>query len=111
MSLPTVNLLGCHEVLYVFVVSPDFKLVLCTFQELPPLLHCTDDRQHLFVMDLVVPFYWGERLGEEGHGVPLLGLKGLLGQNSSCSEVGAISFDTEGTGVVRRGQHRGRGDS
>ena len=110
MSLPTVNLLGCHEVLYVFVVSPDFKLVLCTFQELPPLFHCTDDRQHLFVMYLVVSLYLGERLREEGDGVPLLGLGRLLGQNGSSGKVRAVSFDAEGTGVIWQGQHWGRGD-
>ena len=61
------------------MVSPDFKLVLCTFQELPPLFHCTDDRQHLLVMYLVVPLYLGERLREEGDGEILaLGLSSRI---------------------------------
>ena len=62
-------------------------------------------------MYLVVPLYWGERLREEGDGVPLLGLERLLRQNGSRGKVRAVSFNVEGTGVIWRGQHQGGGDS
>jgi hypothetical protein len=38
------------------VVSPDLKLESCPFQEVSPFLQCTDNYEHLLVMDLVIPF-------------------------------------------------------
>ena len=57
--MPTVELFGRHEVLQVFVISPDFASVFRTFDEMPPLLQSANDGEHLLVVDLIVPFDWG----------------------------------------------------
>ena len=53
----TVEFLSHYEVLQVLVVYPDLYQVLGSFQEMPPLFQYADDSEHLFVMDLVVPFH------------------------------------------------------
>jgi len=53
-----VKFLSCHKVLQVLVVHPDFHWVLGSLQEVSPLFQCTDDSEHFFVMDLIVPFHW-----------------------------------------------------
>ncbi|KAG6869884.1 hypothetical protein C0992_001696, partial [Termitomyces sp. T32_za158] len=78
-GLAAVELLGHPEVLQVLVVRPDFELVPRTLQEMAPLLQGLDDGQHLLVVDLVVVLHGIEALGVEGHGVPLLIIRGLLG--------------------------------
>jgi len=55
VSLATVEFLSHHEVLQVLVVCPDLYWVLGSFQEIPLLFQCTDDSEHLLVMDLIVP--------------------------------------------------------
>ena len=40
---PLVQLLGCHEVLQVLVIHPDFALVFCALDEVLPLLEGSDD--------------------------------------------------------------------
>jgi hypothetical protein len=65
-SLSSVQLLGSAEVLKVLVICPDLELARSTFQEVSPVLQCTDDRQHLLIMDLVIPLNQTETLGEEG---------------------------------------------
>jgi len=37
MSLVMVKFLGCHEILEVLVVGPDFHWMGCAFQKVPPL--------------------------------------------------------------------------
>ena len=77
----------------------------------PPLLQCTDDRQHLLVMDFVVPLNHTEAFGEEGDQMPLLTtIRGLLGQDCSGGCIGGVCFDTVRAGVVQEGKDRGRGD-
>ena len=110
-SLPLVQLLGCYEVLQVFVVRPDLALMFRTFDEVSPLLESSDDRQHLLVVDLIVPLNGGERLGEEGDWVPLSILRRYLREDSTRREVGAISFDMEGCGRVGRDKNWSRGDT
>ena len=68
--MPSVKLLRRAEVFEVFVVGPDFKLTRSAFKEVLPLLQCSDNGQHLLVMDLVVLLNWAETLGEEGNWVP-----------------------------------------
>ena len=89
-GLPPVQLLGCHEILQVFVICPDLALVFCAFDEVSPLLESSDNRQHLLVMDLIVPLDGGERLGEEGNQMPLSIIQGYLGEDSTRCEVGAM---------------------
>jgi len=48
------------------VVRPDLALMFCALNKVLPLLEGLDDRQHLLVVDLVVPFDGGQGLGEEG---------------------------------------------
>ena len=68
--MPSVQLLGCAEVLKVLVVHPNLKLAWGTFEVVPPLLQCADDHQHLLVMDFVVSLDRAEAFGEEGNWVP-----------------------------------------
>ena len=58
-SLSSVQLFGRHEVFQVLVIRPDLAFVFRTFNEVPPLLKSSDDRQHFLVVDLVVPFDGG----------------------------------------------------
>ncbi len=70
LGLPLVQLLGHHQVLQVLVVRPDLALMFRALDKVPPLLECSDNRQHLLVMDLIVPFNGGQGLGEESDWVP-----------------------------------------
>jgi len=54
LCLAVVQLVGLSEVRQVLVICVDLKLLIGAFKEMPPLLQCTHDHQHLFVMDLVV---------------------------------------------------------
>ena len=67
LSLAAIEFLCHQEVLEVLVVHPDLKLVVGTFQEMVPILQCSDDRQHLFVVDLIVLLYHTETLGVVGN--------------------------------------------
>jgi len=67
LSLAAIEFLCHHEVFEVLVVCPDLKLVVGTFQEVVPILQCSDDCQHLLVMDLVVSLYHTETLGVVGN--------------------------------------------
>jgi len=69
-GLATVEFLSCYEVLQVLVVCPDFYQVLSSFQKVPPLFQCADDSEHLFVIDLVVPFHWRQGFAVESHWMP-----------------------------------------
>jgi len=71
-GLVTVEFLSCHEVLQVLVVHPDFHRMSSSFQKVPLFFQGTDDREHLFVMDLVVPFHWRQRFAVESYRVPLI---------------------------------------
>jgi len=69
-GLATVEFLGCYKVLQVLVVHPDFYRVSSSFQKVPPLFQRADDSEHLFVMDLVVLFHWGQEFAVESHWMP-----------------------------------------
>jgi len=64
-GLPPVQLLGHHKVLQVLVVRPDLAPMFCALDKVLPLLEGLNDRQHLLVVDLVVPLDGGQGLGEE----------------------------------------------
>ena len=66
-GLTTVEFLGRHKVLQVLVIHPDFYQVSSSFQKVPSLFQCMDDSEYLFVMDLVVPFHWGQGFAVESH--------------------------------------------
>ena len=70
LSLPPVQLLGRTEVLKVLVVRPNLKLAWGTFKVVLPLFQCTDDCQHLLVMDFIVLLNGAEAFGEEGDWMP-----------------------------------------
>ncbi len=53
------------------MVGPDLALVFRAFDEVSPFLQGSDNGKHLLVVDLIVPFNWGERFREEGDRVPL----------------------------------------
>jgi len=52
------------------MVCPDFYWVSSFFQKVPPLFQHADDSKHLFVMDLVVLFHWGQGFAVECHWMP-----------------------------------------
>ena len=58
MSLATVEFLSYYEVFQVLAVRPDLYWVPDSFQEMPLFLQCTDNSEHLLVMDLIIPFHW-----------------------------------------------------
>jgi len=110
-GLPPVQLLGCHEVLQVLVVHPDLTLMFRALDKVPPLLEGSDDRQHLLVVDLIVPLDGGQGLGEEHDWVPLFVFRGYLGEDRTRCKVGAVGFDAEGFGRVRRDEDWSRSDT
>lgn len=56
LCLLPVEFLCCAEVLKILVVCPDLEVMLHAFYIVLPLFKCTDDSEHLLVMNLVVPF-------------------------------------------------------
>ena len=58
----TVEFLSRHEVLQILVVRPDLYGMSSSFQEVPSLLQCTDDSEHLLVMNLVILLHWRQGL-------------------------------------------------
>jgi len=78
LGLVMVEFLCCHKVFHVFVVHPDFKLVVGTFQKMAPILQSLDDHQHFLVMDLVVLLYCTETFGVVSYRMPLVVLWRLL---------------------------------
>jgi len=68
-GLATVEFLSHHEVLQVLVVRPDFHRVTSSFQKVPPLFQRMDNSEHLFVIDLVVPFHRRQGFAIESHWV------------------------------------------
>src|ERR1700675_4201430 len=94
-GLVAVEFLGGPEVLEVLMVRPDLKRLARTFQVVSPLFQRLDDRQHFFVMDLVVALDWGQAFGPESNRV-ILSILGrqLLDHSSGCNS-GAIGHDME----------------
>src|SRR5258707_4263046 len=64
------------------------------------------NRQHLFVVDLVVPLCVGEALQHKAYWVEQPVLL-LLGQDGPCGEVRCVALQSEETGL--RGEHKCRG--
>ena len=96
-----VEFLSHHEVLQVLVVRPDLYQMLGSFQEVSLLFQHMDDSEHLFVMDLVVPFHQRQRFAVEGHRVPFLLSRQLLREDGSRGKVGAVSLSIEGLRALR----------
>lgn len=69
-GLLLVEFLGHHEVLQVLVVGLDLGLMTGSLQEMPPLFQCTDNGEHLFVVNLIVSFHCVQAFGVEGNGMP-----------------------------------------
>jgi hypothetical protein len=45
------------------VIGPDFDFMLSAFGEVSPFLQCSDDRQHLLVVDFIVALHSVETFG------------------------------------------------
>src|SRR5882724_388483 len=105
-SLTTVEFLCRHEVLQVLVVRPDFNLVVGTFQEMAPVLQSSHDCQHFLVVDLVVPLHSIETFGIVSNRMPLVVLRRLLREDCSGGKVGAVSFNSERSGLIWEHQNR-----
>jgi len=96
-----VEFLSHHEVLQVFVVRPDLYQMLGFFQEVSLLFQHMDDSEHLFVMDLVVPFHQRQGFAVEGHWMLFLLSGQLLREDSSEGKVEAVSLDTKELRALR----------
>ena len=92
------------------MVCPNFELVPHAFKEMLLFFKGADNGEHLFIMDLVVPFYCIEALRVEGYGMLLTVLLEFLRKNCPCGEVRAVSFDMEGRIVVREEEDQLGGD-
>ncbi|KAG5336701.1 hypothetical protein C0989_012070 [Termitomyces sp. Mn162] len=108
-GLSVLELLSCLEVFKVLVICPDLELVLCTFQEVPPLLKQPDDGQHFLVMDLIVLLHCIQALRVKGHWMPLPILQRLLQEHSSSGKVRAVGFYSEERVVVWKEENRSGG--
>jgi len=62
---------------------------------MPPLFQCTDDSEHLFVIDLVILLHRRQGLAVKRYRVPLLFSGQSLRKDSSGGEVRTVSFDAE----------------
>ena len=72
MHLSTVQLLGLPEVLDVFVIGSNFKLMLCPHQVLPPVTQGFHDCQEFPIIDLIVALHLRQGPGLIDHWVPLV---------------------------------------
>ena len=70
MSLPSVEVLGGTEVSEVFMVGEDLDREGGSVEVVVPRFQGADDGEEPSVIDVVVLFCWGERLGEVGTGMP-----------------------------------------
>ena len=98
LGLPLVQLLGHYKVLQVLVICPDLTLVFHTFNEVLPLLENSDNRQQLFVVDLIVQLNGREELGEESDWVPVFIFQRHLGEDSTSYKVETVDFNAEELG-------------
>src|SRR5262245_28092288 len=92
------------------MVRPDLYRVAGALQEVSPLLQGPDNREHLLVVDLIVPFDRGEGLAIERDRMPFVGFRRWLREDSTSRKVGAVRFNPKRGGVVGRGKDGGRGD-
>ena len=72
-----------------------------SLQKVSPLLQCTDNSEHLFVMDLIVLFHRRQEFAVEGHQVSFSLSGQLLREDGSRGKVGAVSLDAEELQALR----------
>ena len=70
MGLSAVQCLGFVEVRQVFVIGEDLDGEGGTMEVMSPGFEGTDDSQEFSVVNIIVPFCWGEGLREVGTGMP-----------------------------------------
>ena len=70
VGLSTIEGLGGMEVGEILMVSEDLYRERGSVEVVSPGFQGTDDGKEFSVVDVVVPFCWGEQLGEVGTGVP-----------------------------------------
>ena len=81
-----VEFLCCHEILQIPMVRPYLNFMLCSFQEMAPLLQSSDNCQHLLVVNLIVPLNGIERLRVKRDRMPLSVDGRWLGKDSTGSK-------------------------
>ena len=69
--LATVECLGLPEIGKIFVIREDLHRKGGTMKVMLPQLQGADDREKFVIVDVVVTFCRGERLGEVGVGMPV----------------------------------------
>ncbi|TFK79037.1 hypothetical protein K466DRAFT_468796, partial [Polyporus arcularius HHB13444] len=84
----------------VFVIGPDLDGVRGSLEVVSPGLEGANDRKQFFIIDVVVPLWFRERLGEVSNGVPEVVVT-ALGQHASGSKVGGIDFNLVGLSWIR----------
>src|ERR1700727_199865 len=83
-SLSSVQFLGCHKVLQIFVVCPYLEGVLSPFQIMSPLFQCSDNGEHFLIMDFIVPLYFIQAFGQKGYRMHLPIFPFLRQHSTSC---------------------------
>ena len=99
-GLSSVEVLGGMEVGEVFVVGEDLDWERGSVEVVPPRFQGSDDSEEFSVVNVVVPFSWGERLREVGTWVPFAVGVGLK-KDGARSILRGISSNGEGCGGVR----------
>src|SRR5260370_18566443 len=108
-GLPPIELLSITEVGEVLVVCECVEPFRSTFEEMLPLLQCSHDGKHLFVMGGIVLLDVCEALRHETHWMEMTIILKLR-QNGACSIVQCITFQAKFAQIRRDDKNRGRGD-
>ena len=99
-GLSSVEVLGGTEVGEVFVVGEDLDWEGGSMEVVSPRFQGSDDGEEFSVVNVIVPFCWGERLGEVGTWVPFAIGVGLE-KDSTRSIFRGVSGNGEGCSGVR----------
>ena len=92
--------LGLAEIGEGFVVGEDLHGERGTMEVVAPRLQGANDGEEFAVIDVVISFSGGERLGEVGAGVPIsVGIS--LEKDGTGHVFGGVSGDGEGSGEIR----------
>src|SRR6266702_203352 len=90
------------------MIIPYFKLVMCAFKVVTPLLKSANDTKHFLISNWVIAFFRGHRMRGECDRVPFA----ILFNREHCSSsiIRSICFQTEGFVIIGISQDRGSGE-
>ena len=90
------------------VIRPDLEFLWMTLKIMPVLLECTDNREQLFVVYLIITFVNVERLGEEGDWVPQRIVWVQLAQYCAGSEIAGVGRQSERVEIIQNSKYGSR---